>query len=96
VSYQRLASCSASPSKTICSYKYGSLEESVGRRSACSLRQLPSPDAHPVRRGRTKKVEDWLKKAMVEGMDDVLNAPEIQGSHVLIQVEVKSAKAWGG
>jgi DNA polymerase-1 len=40
------------------------------------------------------KVEAWLKKAMVDGMDQLLNAPEVEGPYVPIEVEVKSAKSW--
>ncbi len=35
---------------------------------------------------RYKKVEAWLKKAMVDGMDEVLNGSE-EGPHVPVEVE---------
>ena len=43
---------------------------------------------------QAKKVEGWLKKAMVDGMDQVLNAPKVEGPYVPVEVEVKSAKSW--
>jgi DNA polymerase-1 len=42
-----------------------------------------------------EKVAAWLEKAMVDGMDEVLNGPEIEGSRVPIEVEVKVGKTWG-
>jgi DNA polymerase-1 len=44
---------------------------------------------------QTEQVEGWLKKAMIEGMDEVLNTPELEGPHVPIEVEVKSHRTWG-
>ena len=38
------------------------------------------------------KVEVWLKKAMVDGMDTVVNADE---PHVPIEVEASVSKTWG-
>jgi len=36
----------------------------------------------------------WLKKAMIDGMDDVLNSPEVEGPSVPVEMEVESAKSW--
>jgi DNA polymerase I-like protein with 3'-5' exonuclease and polymerase domains len=36
--------------------------------------------------------EAWLKKAMVDGMDQVPNVPEVEGLCVPIEVEVKRAQ----
>jgi DNA polymerase I-like protein with 3'-5' exonuclease and polymerase domains len=46
--------------------------------------------------GDAKKVEAWLKRAMVDGMDGVLNAPVVEGPLVPIDVEVESARTWAG
>ena len=43
---------------------------------------------------QAKEVEAWLKKAMVDGMDQVLNAPELQGPRVPVEVEVKTGRTW--
>jgi DNA polymerase-1 len=43
-----------------------------------------------------QKVEAWLEKAMVDGMDGVLNAPDAGGPHVPVEVEVRSGSSWGG
>ena len=39
-------------------------------------------------------VEVWLKKAMLDGMDGVLNAPDVEGPRV--PVEVESGRSWAG
>ena len=44
---------------------------------------------------QAEEVGVWLKKAMVDGMDQVLNAPELGGPRVPIKVEVKIGKTWG-
>jgi DNA polymerase I-like protein with 3'-5' exonuclease and polymerase domains len=46
--------------------------------------------------GDAKEVEAWLKRAMVDGMDGVLNAPDAEGPHVPVEVEVESGRTWGG
>jgi len=43
-----------------------------------------------------EKVKAWLEKAMIDGMDEVVNAPEIKGPHVPIEVDVKSGRTWEG
>ena len=40
-----------------------------------------------------EKVEAWLKKAMVDGMDGVLNAPDVEGPHVSLGRN-SEATAW--
>ena len=44
---------------------------------------------------QAEEAEAWLKKAMVDGMDQVLNAPEVEGPYVPIEVEVSVADNWG-
>jgi len=44
----------------------------------------------------TEKVEAWLKKAMIDGMDEVVNGLKADGPLVPIEVEVESGKSWGG
>jgi hypothetical protein len=39
-------------------------------------------------------VDAWLKKAMVDGMDEVLNGPEVGGPHVPVEVETQITKTW--
>ena len=43
-----------------------------------------------------QKVEAWLEKAMVDGMDGVLNAPDVEGPRVPVEVEVESGTSWDG
>jgi DNA polymerase-1 len=43
-----------------------------------------------------EEVEVWLEKAMVDGMDQVLNAPEVADPYVPVEVEVRSARSWAG
>jgi DNA polymerase-1 len=45
--------------------------------------------------GDAKEVEAWLKRAMVDGMDGVLNAPDVEGPRVPVEVETEVGKAWG-
>ena len=33
---------------------------------------------------------------MVEGMDAVLNSPEVKGSHIPVEVDVETTKTWAG
>ena len=46
--------------------------------------------------GDAEEVEAWLKRAMVDGMDGVLNAPDAEGPHVPVETEVESGKTWAG
>ena len=41
-----------------------------------------------------EKVATWLEKAMVDGMDEVLNAPHAEGPHVQVEVETQIGKTW--
>ena len=41
-----------------------------------------------------QKVEAWLERAMVDGMDGVLNAPDVEGPRVPVEVEVESGGSW--
>jgi DNA polymerase I len=41
-----------------------------------------------------EKVEVWLKEVMVEGMNQVLNGPGIEGIQVPVEVESKISKTW--
>jgi len=43
-----------------------------------------------------QQVEAWLERAMVDGMDGVLNAPDVYGPRVPVEVEVESGKTWAG
>ncbi len=43
---------------------------------------------------RTAEAEAWLKGAMIDGMETVVNGPEVEGPRVPIEVEIKSGKAW--
>jgi DNA polymerase-1 len=43
-----------------------------------------------------EKAEAWLKKAMIDGMDEVVNAPEAGGPRVPIEAEVESGRTWAG
>ena len=49
-----------------------------------------------MRREGVEKAEAWLKKAMVVGMDEVVNALKVDGPSVPIEVEVKSGRTWTG
>ena len=44
--------------------------------------------------GDAKKVEAWLKKAMMDGMDEVVNGLKAEGPSVPIEVEVESSRTW--
>ena len=46
--------------------------------------------------GDAKEVEAWLKRAMVDGIDGVLNIPEVEGPRVPAEVEVESGRSWAG
>ena len=43
-----------------------------------------------------KKVEAWLEKAMIDGMDEILNGPNVKGPHVPVEVETWIGKTWAG
>jgi DNA polymerase I len=43
-----------------------------------------------------EKVEVWLKKAMVDGMEEVVNGLKADGPLVPIEVEVESGRTWTG
>ena len=41
-----------------------------------------------------EKVKVWLEKAMIDGMDEVLNGPEVGGPRVPVEVETQIGKTW--
>ena len=41
------------------------------------------------------KAEAWLKKAMIDGMDEVVNGLKADGPSVPIEVEIESGGSWG-
>jgi DNA polymerase-1 len=41
-----------------------------------------------------EKVEAWLEKAMIDGMDDILNGPDVGGPRVPVKVETQIGKTW--
>jgi DNA polymerase I-like protein with 3'-5' exonuclease and polymerase domains len=43
-----------------------------------------------------EKVEAWLEKAMIDGMDDILNGPDVGGPRVPVKVETQIDKTWAG
>jgi DNA polymerase I len=43
---------------------------------------------------KAEKVEAWLEKAMINGMDEVLNSPEVGGPRVPVEVETQIGKTW--
>ena len=43
-----------------------------------------------------QQVEAWLEKAMVDGMDGLLNAPDVEGPRFPVEVKVGSGKTWAG
>ena len=43
--------------------------------------------------GAPPRSEAWLKKAMIDGMGAVFNAPDVEGPHVPVEVEVRNAEA---
>jgi DNA polymerase I len=45
--------------------------------------------------GDVEKVKDWVEKAMIDGMDEVLAYPGGEGPRIPIEVEVKVGKTWG-
>jgi DNA polymerase-1 len=46
--------------------------------------------------GQAEKVETWLEKAMVDGMEEILRGADIDGPRVPVEVEVRSGKTWAG
>ena len=40
-------------------------------------------------------VEIWLMKAMIDGMEEVINAPDPERSGVPVKVEARRARTWG-
>jgi DNA polymerase-1 len=69
-------------------------------------RRHECPDAQPILavhdeivvecdKDQAEAVEGWLKKAMVDGMDEVVNALKVDGPPVPIEVEVESDRLWG-
>jgi hypothetical protein len=42
--------------------------------------------------GDANKAEAWLKKAMVDGMDEVLNGPRAEVPRVPVEVETQFAR----
>ena len=43
-----------------------------------------------------EQVGQWLEKAMIDGMDVVLNCPEAGDVHIPVEVEVESGRSWHG
>jgi DNA polymerase I len=43
-----------------------------------------------------EKVKAWLEKAMIDGMEKVLNGPDVGGPRVPIEVETQIGKSWAG
>ena len=42
-----------------------------------------------------EKAAGWLEKAMIEGMNEALGTPELEGPRVPVEVEVKTGRTWG-
>jgi DNA polymerase-1 len=47
-----------------------------------------------VKKDKAEAAQTWLKKAMVEGMERVLNDPESGGPRVPVEVETKVGQTW--
>ncbi len=45
---------------------------------------------------KAEEAQAWLKAAMVEGMERVLNEPDAEGPGVPVEVETHISKAWAG
>jgi DNA polymerase I-like protein with 3'-5' exonuclease and polymerase domains len=43
---------------------------------------------------KAEKVKAWLEKAMIDGMDDILNGPDVGGPRVPVKVETQIGKTW--
>jgi DNA polymerase I-like protein with 3'-5' exonuclease and polymerase domains len=41
-----------------------------------------------------EKVETWLEAAMIDGMGEVLNGPDVAGPRVPVEVETQIDKTW--
>ena len=70
-------------------------------------RRAECPDAVPVAcvhdeilvecdEDKAEKVEAWLEKVMIDGMDEVLNGPDVGGPRVPVEVETQIGKTWAG
>jgi DNA polymerase-1 len=46
--------------------------------------------------GDAEKAKAWLKKAMIDGMNEVLNGPGVEGPRVPVEVETQIGKTWVG
>jgi DNA polymerase-1 len=46
--------------------------------------------------GDAEKAETWLKKAMIDGMNEVLNGPSVDWPRVPVEVETRIGKTWVG
>ena len=45
---------------------------------------------------KAEKVKAWLEKAMIDGMEEVLNGPGVGGPRVPVEVETQPGKSWAG
>ena len=45
---------------------------------------------------QAEEAEAWVKKAMVDGMGEIVNGPKVGGPLVPIDVDVEILKSWGG
>ena len=45
---------------------------------------------------KAEKVETWLGTAMIDGMEEMLNGPEVGGPRVPVEVETQIDKTWAG
>lgn len=43
-----------------------------------------------------EKVVAWLEKAMIDGMEEVLNGPGVGGPRVPVEVETQIGETWAG
>jgi DNA polymerase I-like protein with 3'-5' exonuclease and polymerase domains len=43
-----------------------------------------------------EKVKAWLEKAMIDGMDEVLSGPGVEGPRMPVEVETQVDKSWAG
>jgi len=50
----------------------------------------------PLRVTKGVEVKAWLKKSMIDGMDEVVNGTKADGPSVPIEVEAKASKTWAG
>ena len=65
---------------------------------------MTAPDGETEREGSSASAESkdaeevvaWLEQAMIDGMDQVLNSPVVEGPRVPVEVETKTAKTWAG